>query len=293
MRIDHLPELATPSFALHTITSIPLDPDFPLFNQYPAMKLGVRDSVRHYANLLAPLAETMMASLPGTTDWVVTAPPLYAIPAGANLLAWETSRILKMRIPRKSSLWMADLRYSLANPQSQDFTSRGEYSSSGVAERIANRRRLLEGDWAPRPDPADFRGRAVLVINDINVTGTQQVFLQRVIETAQPASIHWLYIFQVEAALGRSKPELEYSLNHLNLDTFEDFAEIVARADIDYTSRCISRLLRYPEAMLAPLIRSLDDERRKRLRELIIAEGAFLRDEIQSKVDLLQKPGTG
>jgi len=293
----------TQTFALHTITSLPLDPHFPLYEHYPAMKLGVRESVRHYANLLAPLAATIMASQPGTANWVLMAPPLYVLPSGANLLAWEISRLLS-DTPPHNSLRTADLRYSRCPPggfwfdplpangsglEHQDLSMGGEYSSSGIAARIANRKSLLESEWAPKPDPADFQDRSVLVINDTNVTGTQQHFLQRMIETLHPASIQWLYIIQVDPALGHSNPELEYSLNHLNLNTFEDFAEVVARADIDYTSRCVSRLLRYPEAMLEPWIRTLEENRRKRLHQLIIEEGAFLGEKIRPRVALLEE----
>jgi hypothetical protein len=106
----------------------------------------------------------------------------------------------------------------------------------------------------------------VLFINDINVTGTQQLYVQRTMESVHPASIHWLYVIQVEPALGRSNPEIEYELNHLKHETFEDFGEIVARTNIDYTSRCVERLLRYPVERLKPLLRSLDPARHKGCR---------------------------
>jgi hypothetical protein len=278
------------SHALHTITSLPLDPQFPLFQQYPAMKLGVRASVRYYASLLTRLAETVIGSAPDETQWVVTAPPLYAIPAGANLLAGEVFRALSETAPGRLSIRSVDLRYALPNPQkAQDVLPAGDYSNSGIADRIRNRKELHEGEWAPRPDAADFRGRAVLVINDINVTGTQQQFLQQTLETVNPASIHWLYIIQVDPALGRSSPELEYSLNHLNLETFDDFVEVVARADIDYTSRCVARLFGYSESELASLVRSIDESRRRKLYQLAAGEGAYTGEQSKAKLALLRE----
>lgn len=293
MKFINSSESETRTVALHTITSFPLDPHFPLFQCYPAMKLGVRDCVRHYAGLLVALAETIMAGQPETSDWVVTAPPYFAIPSAANLLAWESCRILREGISLRSTIQAVDLRYIANRPnrEGQQFANGREYSNVGVDERIANRRRLLTGEWAPRPDPADFHGRAVLVINDINVTGTQQHFLEQIIEAVHPASIHWLYIFQVDPSLARSNPELEYSLNNRNLTTFEEFADVVARADIDYTSRCLGRLLHYPEAMLERLFRSLDDTRRSRLHQLVMEESPFLRDEDRSRAALLQDAG--
>ena len=247
------------AWALHTITSLPLDPRLLFFERYPAMKLGVRESVGFYARLLAPVAEKIMAAQPDA-DWVVTAPPFYAIPAGANLLAWEVCRIL--------SLHCVDLRYTQPHPRKTR-----DYSRSGLEDRIINRRELHEGKCAPRPDEADFRDRAVLFINDINVTGTQQRFVQQTLEPVRPASIDWLYVFQVDPHLGRSKPEIEFELNHLYLATFEDFAEIVARADIDYTSRCVDRLLHYSAAEQETLFLSLDEGRRSLLHQLIAREG--------------------
>jgi hypothetical protein len=248
------------SWALYTIASLPLDPRLSLLRHYPAMKLGVRESVGLFARWLAPVAEKITSSRSDGADWVVSAPPFYTLPAGANLLAWEVCRILGLR--------SVDLRYTLPFPRNVH-----DYSKSGVEDRIRNRRELHEGEWAPRPDDADFRDRAVLFINDINVTGTQQHFVERTLEPVGPASIDWLYIFQVDPHLGRSKPEIEYELNHLDLATFEDFAEIVAHADIDYTSRFVDRLLRYSAAEQETLFLSLDEERRNRLHQMIAREG--------------------
>lgn len=282
-------------YALHTITTLPLDPRFPLFEHYPAMKIGVRESVRYYASLLAPLAAEIIAAEPETMEWVVTAPPLYAIPAGANLLAWEVYRILTERMlagrsPSHLSIREVNIRYALPIPSMTRHVLPGDdYSSSGVDHRIRNRQAVHEGEGAPKLDAADFRGRAVLYVNDINVTGTQQFYMQRALDALHPASIHWLYVIQVDPALGRSNPEVEYSLNYLNLDSFEDFAEIVANADIEYTSRCVARLFAYPQSQLEPLFRSLEARRRKRLHQLASAEGAYTGEGNEAKLALLRE----
>jgi len=247
------------------------------------MKFGVRESVQFYLNLLLPLAGEIMASRPESTQWVVTAPPLYVIPSAANLLAWEISRHLSVRV--------VDLRYALPDPQlTRHDLHGGDYSNSDVEQRTRNRQRLHEGAWAPRIDPEDFRDRAVLFINDINVTGTQQEFIRRTLESVHPASIDCLYVIQVEPDLGRANPEIEYWLNHLHLDTFEDFAEIMARADIDYTARCFHRLFGYSLAQLEPLLRSMDPARRERLDQLVTREGSYSGEGNKSKRALLREP---
>jgi len=278
---------------LQTITSPTLDPVDPLFQQYPSMKLGVRESVRFYANLLVPLAERIIAGEPEVTEWVITAPPLYVVPAGANLLAHEMFPVLRERVPRSRALRLVDLRYALPMAQNNAHLLGEDYSSSDIAARIRNRHRLHEGEGAPRPDPADFAGRAVLFINDINVTGTQQLYVQRTLDSVHPASIHWMYIFQVDPDLGRSYPGIEYALNFLNLGTFEEFAEVVARADVDYTSRCVSRLFSYPIEALEPLFHSLDRARRERLFDLATREGVYTETADLAKLALLRESSSG
>ncbi|MEA2164758.1 MAG: hypothetical protein QOK37_2885 [Thermoanaerobaculia bacterium] len=284
MSETNLPDGVT---ALHTIATLSLDSELPLFAYYPAMKMGVRESVRFYAALLLPLAETIVASHPEITEWVVTAPPLYAIPAGANLIAWEVFRLLTAGGSRDVVMRSVDLRYSLPYLPVIRNTRTNDQSSSSVATRIQSRRQLHEGKWAPKPDPSDFRDRGVLFINDINVTGTQQKYARLTLDRVQPALVHWLYIFQVDPDLGRAHPEIEYNLNYLNLDTFDDFAEAVANADIDFSSRAVGRLFDYPIDKLAPLFRSLDPSRRARLHQLAIQEGVSP-DDIDAKLAMLQ-----
>jgi hypothetical protein len=275
-------------FALHTITSPSLDPDFPLFRHYPALKVGVGESVRFYANLLIPLAAKIANSHPEWKNWVVTAPPLYALPSAANLLAWEIAGALPALLPPHVSLRVVDLRYSLPDPQNAGEVRREvEYSSSPVEARIKNRQRLHEGKWAPRPDSGDFRDRAVLFINDINVTGTQQRYVRKTLETVHPASIQWMYVIQVEPELGLSHPEIEGALNRLNLETFEAFAEVFSREDFEDTTRGTARLFEYSLEQFGVLVRSLDASRRRKLHRLIREEGSYASEENEAKMALL------
>lgn len=238
------------------------------------MKLGVRESVRFYGELLAPLAERIVAGDP-TAEWVITGPPLYVLPAGANLIGWD--------VARRTGVPAVDLRYVAPYPRS----GANDYARSAVADRIRNRQALHEGACAPRPEAGDFRDRAVLFINDINVTGTQERFVRRTLESVRPRSIHWLYVFEVEPELGRSHPEVEHALNHVDLAAFEDFAEVLISADLDYTSRCISRLFGYPVEILEPLLRSLDETRRRILHRLAVDEGAYADETFAAKLALL------
>jgi hypothetical protein len=275
--------------ALHTISALPLDPDVPLFEHYPAMKLGVRQSVGHYARLLLPLAREVIASRPAGVEWVVTAPPFFGVPAGANLVAREIHRGLSDELPSQRPVRIAELHRPVPTGAALADALAGDYSRKGVDDRIENRRRLFDGHWPAQLDSTVFRGRAVLFVNDINVTGTQQSFMQQVFDVVGAASIDWLYIIQVDPPLGRSNPELEDALNQLHLGTFEGLADVVTRADIDFTCRCIRRLLAHPIAQLEPLFRTLEGARLRNLYDLAMQEGIFTRTEDAPKLALLRE----
>jgi hypothetical protein len=264
------------SVALHTITSLPLDPWFPLFRHYPAMKLGIRDSIDFFVRRLIPRAREIFAREPDDVAWVVTAPPLFALPAAANLLARGIHRDLIAHGGDRPPPQLAELRYSAPNPATLHLeVPADEYSRASVADRMKARHQLYEGRSAVAVDLEKFRGRAVLFVNDINVTGTQQHFMRRAIMPAGPAGIHWLHVLQVDPVLGRAHPELEYALNHLHLARFDELAEAVADSGIEHTARCVDRLLRHDPAELAPVLRKMGAERAKRFLELAAEEGRW------------------
>jgi hypothetical protein len=267
---------AESSVALHTITSLPLDPQFPLFHHYPAMKLGVRESVAFFVQLLVPRAREILACAPDDREWVVTVPPLFAIPAAANLLAREIWRELAASSPGRPAPRLVELRYAAPNPVTAHLEApASDYSRASVADRMTSRHQLYEGRAGVAVDREVFQSRAVLFVNDINVTGTQQHFMRRALTPAKPASIHWLHALQVDPALGRSHPEIEYALNHLRFASFEEFAEVAASPGIDHTARCVDRLLQHELAALEPVFRAMDAERSKQLLELAAEEGRW------------------
>src|SRR5215467_11426837 len=87
---------ATHITCLHRISATPIDPSDAIFREYPAFKMGVTRSVRHFAELLLPLVKRLIATVPSRSDWVFTAPAIQAqTPAAANLLCWELFRLCR------------------------------------------------------------------------------------------------------------------------------------------------------------------------------------------------------
>src|SRR5215210_2425735 len=158
--------------SLYRISELPLNADADVFRHYPAFKLGVTVSVRHYARLLLPVVKRLVANDSEHAGWILTAPPLVAeTPAGANLLCWELFDLyMRERDGRDlKELSLIDMRYE------KEATTSRDYAKLDFAARVTERERLsrrLVSD-------ADFQGRPILFVNDICVTGAQQQAMQK------------------------------------------------------------------------------------------------------------------
>src|SRR6185437_11188905 len=88
--------------------------------------------------------------------------------------------------------------------------------------------------------------------------------------------------------IAAAQPELEYAINHSSIAGFEEFADLLATRNLEYTSRCITRLLSYDLSKLTKLFQMLDLSRKKTILELAMAEGRFSGDYFKEKIDLLK-----
>lgn len=236
--------------------------------QYPAAKFGLRSSIRFCAEKLADAARDVIALDSPSAPWVVTSPPLFVLPGAANLLARELTEMLGSDsdpAPTLAELWLAS---AAGNGDRTESTRL--YSQAGFETRFKERSQLHE---RLKPLVAEqFRGRSVLFVNDINVTGAQQHFMRQAMQGAGVAHIHWLYLVTVAPELGRAHPQIEYELNYSRHASFEAFADLVRHGDIEFTARCIHRLFDHEESEVRGFLASLPAERQRYLIELATQE---------------------
>jgi PRTase ComF-like len=244
--------------SLYRITRLPLDADAEIFRQYPAFKLGVTDSVRYYARLLLPLLKNIIASDAQHTDWILTGPAISArTPAAANLLCGELLDLYRRERDTRDSkeLSLMDIQYD------NEPTASIDYANLDLADRLAERERL-----SPRlVRNADFRGRPILFVNDICVTGAQQHAMQQYFDRDEAACVRWLYLMVVAPEIGRAQPRIEWEINFA---PFEDLLRMVSCEQIQFTGKCVLRLMQLSIAELDQVLRALNEERRTRLLEL-------------------------
>lgn len=260
--------------SLHRISELPLDPDAEIFHQYPAFKLGVTESVRHYARLLLPLVNELIANESG---WVLTAPPIVAqTPAGANLLCWE---LFDLYTRDSKNLSLIDLHYN------NDAKASMDYAKKDFADRVAEREQLSR----QLVSNTDFSGRPVLFVNDICVTGAQQQAMQQYFELVKAARVRWLYLIVVDPEVGRTNPEIEWEINFA---PFEDLLRMVTLEDIQFTGKCVFRLMQLSVAELDQILRALTRERRTQLLRLALLNGFESVDKYQEQMELVRRYGT-
>ncbi len=275
---------------LHRISKLPLDADAEIFRQYPAFKLGVTDSVRHYAQLLLPLVKSVIASNPEHGDWILTAPAIAAqTPAAANLLCWELFDLCvrERGLSTSEGLSLVDIQHNSESAGSIDWkdpSKSRDYAKLDFADRVTERersnRRLVCN--------ADFRGRPVLFVNDMCVTGAQQDAMQKYFQSAQPACVKWLYVIFVDPEIGRTEPKIEWQINFA---PFADLLRMVSREQIQFTGKCVQRLMDLSIAELDQVLRALNWERRTRFFELAVRNGYQNLAGAQEQMELIRSYG--
>jgi hypothetical protein len=248
---------------LHRITQLPFDADAEFFRQYPAFKVGVTDSVRYYARLLLPLVKELIANDSDHTGWILTGPAIAAETlAAANLLCRELFDLyMRERDTRNSrELSLIDIQYD------NESTASIDYAKLDLADRLKLRERLSQR----LVRNADFHGRPILFVNDVCVTGAQQHAMQEYFERDGAACVRWLYLIVVDPEIGRANPKIEWQINFA---PFEDLLRMVSREQIQFTGKCMTKLMNLSIAELDQVLRALSAERRTRLLELATLNG--------------------
>jgi hypothetical protein len=272
---------------LYRISQLPLDAEAEIFHHYPAFKLGVINSVRHYAQLLLPLLKSVIASDSKQTGWVLTAPAITGeTPAAANLLCWELFDLYRREPDTRASkqLSLIDIRHdheSTASLDWKDPSKSQDYAKLEFADRVTERerssRRLVRN--------ADFHGRPILFVNDMCVTGAQQHSMQEYFERAEAACVRWLYVIVVDPEIGRTNPRIEWQINFA---PFGELLRMVSSEQIQFTGKCVQRLMSLTIAELDQVLRAFNVERRTRLLELAVLNGFQNLDGYQQQMELVR-----
>jgi hypothetical protein len=251
--------------------------------------LGVIESVVYYGDRLSRLAGNVITqSLTGHTDWVITGPAYNVLPGAPNLLCSYVYEDLKNKLPDSVTLSLGKLRDETADLEIKDAESLNSFHNYSTFTQH-QRTQLYEHAPEPLIEPREFLGRSILFLNDIKVTGTHERYMQRFFAKLDVPQICWLYVLVIDREIAEAQPELEYKINNSCIASFDEFADLLATHHLEYTSRCITRLLSEDVSNLEQLFQMLDEGRKKKILELATAEGRFSGNYFKEKIDLLKE----
>jgi hypothetical protein len=197
--------------------------------------------------------------------------------AAANLLCRELSDLyLQERDTRNGKeLSLIDIKYD------NEKTASIDYANLNLADRLTLRQRLSER----LVRNADFQGRPILFVNDVCVTGSQQNAMQQYFESVGAAKVCWLYIVVIDPEIGKANPKIEWQMNFA---PFEDLLHMVSREQIQFTGKCVLKLMHLSGRELEQVLRALDAERRARLLELATVNGFQNLDGFEEQMNLVR-----
>ena len=273
--------------SLHRVDRLRIDLQQPIFQRYSSMKLGVEEDVAHYACMLASLVAQVIRAIPNHEEWVLTSPGYNVIPAAANLLCSQTYSILRGSLPPTVRLERIDIREQrnyVNYDDRKNIREYRDYSKLDVSQRRLSRDRSM--DFVIKD--ASFRHRHVIFVNDINVTGAQQHAMSRYFAELETAMVQWIYVIDVDNAIARSNPQIEHTINNLNLRSFDDFLRVVVDQPIQFTSKCIWRMFSYSLDELSQLFAILDDVKKTQILKLAVQEGLCHVDCFGAKIEALR-----
>lgn len=272
------------TLCLHRVAELPLDLGDPVYAHYSTMKLGLAASIAHYARLLVPLVERAIAD-PGCRDWVLTAPPYDAVPAGANLLCEAVEALLQGSLSAGAAPRRVDIRHRPVDPGHREVSRPHRYSRADWSDRLRAR-----AYWHSLTiDEPSFAGRDVIFVNDINVTGAQRDGMRDYFARLGAASVSWVYIVTVDEDIGRAAPEIEEAINTSTALSIEQLAELMTGAGTRITSQCIHRVLSLDEPDLERLLTLLGEAGRAGFLRLARAESRYAAPQFATRFELLQR----
>lgn len=235
---------------------------------YSAFKLGRAEDIATYARMTN---DRMVARMPEQPyrEWLVTGPPLTAIPCAANLLAESIVALrnldggenFKYRPVRKSS-------------DAKHFPT-GHYAHLDRAERLNVLEAARRDDWAK--DTAHLNA-SIIVIDDVRVTGAHEHVMRSFLEMSGVERVHWQYLLDLRLTPGSTAEVAEPRLNSVSIDD-RGIAELVREDQFQPTTRFVWGLFATDFRQFADVVELMRARMATLILRLIQQEGITIEDE--------------
>jgi orotate phosphoribosyltransferase len=276
--------------ALHTISTYPFELEDPIFAHYPMMKFGHTQSVSYFAELLVPMALQQIARVPEEDQgWVLTSSPTQGLPNGANLVCRAICDLLAKALPDRQAPCLGSMAIQgprLTPRKPADMKLHNDYSRYDLMQRRQFHSAL---DDAAIYDLANFTGRHVVFVNDINVTGTQLASVTKLLRNAGVKSLNVLLIVNVDCNIGCAFPDLEYEINTSRISDLAEFTSFLRDCEFEPTAKLISRLMSHDPPEFAAIFAALGSPKRQLLHRAILHEGLYTGQMFREKLEVVER----
>ncbi len=112
--------------------------------------------------------------------------------------------------------------------------------------------------------------------------------MERYFQKLGAATVDWVYLFTVDSALGKGFPQLEYELNQSRVPSPEEFMKMLAAGEIQYTTKCVARIMECDANEFAGILRVLSEPQRETLRQMVTEERRYAGDAFSERVEFLK-----
>lgn len=224
---------------------------------YSRYKYGSRDAVDTFADILADLAPAV-----GNDDLAVTAPASRAVPIGADLLADGVLRVVNHARALKGVRPAVRPKLHRHAVPAEDYGAR---DAAGRRELLARER--ISGI------PDLFRGRDVVIVDDLWVTGASAEVTVDAVSRYAPRSVTYLVIATVEPGYAARRPEVEHDLNHAAIHDLPTLAGLCRTGPVTVNQRFCKFVLRQGPESVTAWLAGIPDAVAWELYSAVLAEG--------------------
>ena len=264
---------------LQELVTIPSDPTGTILEFYAELKVGKWSAIDYYASRLTkPILDALEDHPARDGTWLITAPPMAAVPAAANLLSKQVCQLLAALRPN-AKFHAFNLRKEPLGPLFLE----NHYGSSDYDGRSRYLRQTTSG-WHTEPR---LTNSSVIFVNDVYVTGAQEACQRAFFAASGVTNIHWHYILSVTASDHKAAAMIEAPLNYCGLARDEDFIAMLSSAHFTVTSKCLWRLLNLNDYSFQCAVAAMPSHQCRHIISLLAAERVPLTSRISDRISAL------
>lgn len=263
-------------YARHAITSrdeVGFDPA-----DYSRFKFGDGRVARRFGRDLAQgFAAQWLAQLPEMAQLVVLPSPYSFIPTASYWMAQAFTRELNRALVEQGRSVVQEVKIS------RSITYRDDYGNLTFEERL----RLIGND-AFRVDTAALLGKTLVFVDDIRITGSHQLVIERMMNQYGLTNPH-IFVYYGQLTNSAVHPNIENYLNYYAIQSLADLTPLIQSADFRINTRLVKYILNHPPADCLPFLENQPTSFLNELYDMALGNEYHLIDEYKPAVSLLNQ----